>query len=72
MVKSTPFNMKVISATINYLNEVKLEMLKVTWPTRDQTMKMVLLVLIVSVVTGAFLGAWDYLLSRIIGAVLNR
>ena len=64
--------MKFFTAAINYLNEVKIELLKVSWPSRDQTIKMAILVIIVSVATGVFLGGFDFLFSRLVGLILTR
>lgn len=47
-------------------------MSKVTWPTREQTIKMSFLVIIVSVVIGVFIGGLDYLLSTLVGVILTR
>lgn len=64
--------MGIISSIINYLNEVRLEMSKVTWPTRSQTIKMTLLVIVISIIIGIFIGGLDYLLSRLVGSILVR
>ena len=64
--------MRFIRVAINYLNEVKIELLKVSWPTREQTIKMAILVIIVSVATGVFLGGFDFLFSRLVGLILTR
>lgn len=72
MLESTTFYMNIFSKVTKYLREVRSEMTKVTWPTRGQTVKMTLLVIIVSVVIGVFIGSLDILLSRIAGAILSR
>ena len=64
--------MKFFAAAINYLNEVKIELLRVSWPTRDQTIKMAILVIVISTVTGVFLGGFDFLFSRLVGLILTR
>ena len=64
--------MRFIRVAINYLNEVKIELLKVSWPTREQTIKMAILVIIVSVATGVFLGGFDFLFSRLVGLILTK
>lgn len=72
MLESTTFYMNIFSKVTKYLREVRSEMTKVTWPTRGQTVKMTLLVIVVSVVIGVFIGSLDILLSRIAGAILSR
>ena len=48
---------------ITFLKEVKLEMKKVNWPTRQETLKYTLVVIGVSVAVAAFLGGLDFILS---------
>lgn len=48
---------------LNFLQEVREELNKVVWPTREQTVRYSILVIIVSVVVGALLGGLDYLLT---------
>ena len=72
MLESTTFYMNIFSKVTKYLREVRSEMTKVTWPTRGQTVKMTLMVIVVSVVIGVFIGSLDILLSRIAGAILSR
>lgn len=64
--------MKIVSGVIDYLNEVRFELSKVTWPGREQTIKMTLLVIIISVIIGAFLGSLDFILTKIVAALLAR
>ena len=71
MLESTTFYMNIFSKVTKYLREVRSEMTKVTWPTRGQTVKMTLMVIVVSVVIGVFIGSLDILLSRIAGAILS-
>lgn len=48
---------------INFLNEVKEELAKVAWPSREQTTRYTILVIIMAVVVGVFLGGLDYILT---------
>ena len=73
MVHSLRFNfMNVVSGVINYLNEVRGEMAKVTWPAREKTIKIVGLIIIISIVMGVFIGGLDFLLSRLLNIILQR
>ena len=64
--------MPIISGVIQYLNEVRSEMSKVTWPSRNQTVKMTIIVLIVSVIVGILIGGLDLLLTRFFGVLIQR
>jgi len=53
---------------IVFLKEVKAEMKKVNWPTRETTVKYTLIVIGVSLVVAAYLGSLDVLFA----AMLNK
>jgi len=57
---------------ISFLNEVKEELAKVAWPTREQIIRYTVLVIIVSVVVGVFLGGLDYILTGITAYILKH
>ncbi len=48
---------------ITFLKEVREELSKVAWPSREQTIRYTILVILVAVVVGLFLGALDYILT---------
>ena len=49
-----------------FLKEVRLEMKKVNWPTRDETIRYTLTVIGVAVAVAIFLGGFDLLFSRLL------
>ena len=53
---------------VSYLKEVRLELGKVNWPSRDQTTRYTFIVIGVSVAVALFLGGLDYVFSWL----LNR
>lgn len=55
--------MSYIEKTKTYFKEVKVEMAKVKWPTRQETTNYTMVVIGVSVAVAAFLGAMDYFFS---------
>ena len=54
----------------NYLKESKDEMKKVVWPTRTQTTRYTIMVIGVTVVVAAFLGALDFLFTFIMDKLI--
>ena len=48
---------------VNFFKEVKAELDKIVWPTREQTIRYSILVIIVAVASGVFLGGLDYVLT---------
>ena len=57
---------------ITFLKEVREELDKVVWPTREQTIRYTVLVIIVTVAVGLILGGLDYLLTLITSFLINR
>lgn len=51
---------------ITFLKEVKLEIKKVNWPTRQQTIRYTLIVLGVSAVIAVFLGGLDFIFTTML------
>lgn len=47
----------------NFLKEAKLEVKKVNWPSRQETLRYTLVVIGVSLATAIFLGGIDYILA---------
>lgn len=57
---------------INFFKEVKEELVKVAWPSREQTIRYTVLVIIVAVLVGLFLGGLDYILTIITAFILEN
>lgn len=53
---------------IAFLGDVKIELARVSWPTRKQTIQYTLAVIVMSIAVALFLGGWD----AIFGFVLNK
>ncbi len=54
-----------------FLTEVKSELAKVVWPTKKETIRLTMVVIGVSLAVGVFLGAIDYLLTKLMGIILG-
>ena len=48
---------------INYIKGSIAEMKKVTWPTKKETRNYTILVIVLSLITAAFLGALDFIFN---------
>ena len=57
---------------INYLRETRGELRHVTWPTREQSINYTIIVLIISIGVGLFLGLLDYTFSHGLISLFNR
>lgn len=51
-----------------FFKESRLELKKVTWPTRQETVRYTITVIIMSVVTAIFLGGIDFILQYLLNA----
>ena len=60
-----------LQKSLQFLREVKVELKKVTWPTRKQTIGSTLVVIILVMIISFFLGIVDIGLSSLIGVVLK-
>lgn len=60
------------NAVTRYLREVRAELAKVTWPSRDEAINLTMVVLAVTIALSLFLGAWDYLFSRLIAFLIQQ
>mgnify|MGYP001046105354 FL=1 len=61
----------MIGKTSKFLTDVKVELEKVTWPTRKDTYASTIVVLVLVMVSAAYLGGVDMILSRLIRLILG-
>lgn len=66
------FGSNAARRTVNmrFFGEVIGELKRVTWPTRQEAMRLTLMVIAVSAVIGAFLGAADIVYGWVFGFIL--
>ena len=55
----------------NYLAETRVEMKKVTWPTKEELKDATKVVIVASIILTIFIGAIDQILSRIVQLVFR-
>jgi preprotein translocase subunit SecE len=60
-----------IEKSIQFLREVKIELKKVTWPSRKQTIGSTVVVIVLVMIISFFLGAVDIGLSSLVKVVLQ-
>lgn len=54
-----------------YLQEVRTELVKVSWPSRQESMRMTGIVILASLAVGLYIGGLDYLFTNLLGFVLK-
>lgn len=57
---------------LRFFGEVLSELRKAVWPTREEAIRLTVMVLIVSVVVGLVLGAIDFGFTRLVNDVFLR
>lgn len=60
-----------MSKITEYLKETRSELRHVIWPSRRQTVFYTLIVIVLSVAIAYFLGLFDFLFSKGVGALLS-
>jgi preprotein translocase subunit SecE len=55
----------------NFFKDIKLEMLKVSWPSRDELMGSTVIVLVSLTILSVFIGICDVLLSKIVNIIMT-
>jgi preprotein translocase subunit SecE len=57
---------------VAFLQEVKAEMSKVVWPSRQQAIQLTVVVIVVSVLVGVYTGGIDYLFTNLVNMLITR
>lgn len=55
---------------IVFLKEVRAELVKVSWPTRQEAIRLTAIVIGVSVAVGVFIGSLDYIFVKLMELIL--
>jgi preprotein translocase subunit SecE len=56
---------------VRYFKETRAELRKVTWPSRQETINLTVVVLVVTVGMAAYLGFIDYIFSKIVALLIS-
>ena len=63
--------MKAIANTVNFIKEVRVQLTKVSWPTKQELVGATIVVIIAILFTAAFIGVVDLILSRILSLIFR-
>ena len=61
----------IVQKIIQFLNEAKAELKKVTWPTPRQTLASTAVVIIIVFIVAIYLGIIDYILAKLVKVILG-
>lgn len=62
----------MVKRIIQFLVEVRTELRRVVWPTRQQTVRLTALVIVVSAVLGLYLGLLDIATTEFLKSVVRK
>lgn len=63
--------MSLIQKPINFIKEVKTELSKVAWSTRQELMDSTIVVIVITAIMALFIGTIDILLSKFLSLVFK-
>jgi preprotein translocase subunit SecE len=63
--------MNIIQKPINFIREVKAELGKVAWSTREEIMGSTMVVIVVTAIMAVFIGVIDILLTKILQMIFK-
>jgi preprotein translocase subunit SecE len=55
-----------------FLKEVRSELAKVIWPTKNEVIKLTLIVVVISVVIGLYIGGLDFVFTKLTDILVRR
>ena len=61
-----------MKAALTYFKEVRLELEKVVWPKRDEVVKLTLIVLLISLIVGLYVGGLDFVFTKALEYTIAR
>jgi len=71
-LKLSQIKMPKSFALIPFLKEVREELTKVTWPSKDETVRLTSIVVGVSLIVGAYIAGLDYFFTELVGLIIKR
>jgi preprotein translocase subunit SecE len=61
-----------MKSVVTFFSEVKSELSKVTWPKRQEVIKLTVLVSAVAVIIGLYVGGLDYIFTKVLTTILTK
>lgn len=55
---------------VEYIKETRAELRHVSWPTRKQAVVFTVVVIAISLLTAAYLGAFDYIFTKLLQTII--
>ncbi len=61
-----------MKSVLSFISEVRLELTRVTWPKREEVIKLTLIVLLVSAFVGIYVGGFDYAFTKALEVLVSE
>ena len=58
------------SKPIRFVKEALAELKKVVWPTKEQVVRLTLVVIVVSVIAGLLMGGLDFIFTKLLALII--
>ena len=74
MIKYNPMSEKKtgLAGPLEFLRSVRVELASVKWPTRQETARLTLLVVFVSLFVALYIGGLDLAFTTLVSRIINR
>ncbi len=60
-----------MNKVISFFSEVRLELSKVTWPKREEVVRLTFVVVLIAAIVGSYIGAVDFTLTKLLETILS-
>ncbi|HET9946755.1 MAG TPA: preprotein translocase subunit SecE [Patescibacteria group bacterium] len=60
-----------MATPVSFFEETRMELNKVTWPPRQEVIRLTLVVIAVSVIVGLYIGGLDFIFTKLLQFVLK-
>jgi preprotein translocase subunit SecE len=61
-----------VEKVLGYFSEVRAELSKVTWPKRQEVVRLTLVVFAISVIVAFYVGGLDYVFTKLLELIVAR
>jgi preprotein translocase subunit SecE len=61
-----------VKAVVNYFKEVRIELKKVIWPTRENVVRMTIIVFAISAIVAIYVGGLDVVFTKMLERLVSR
>ena len=60
-----------MTTPISFLKDVSVELKKVVWPTQSEVVRLTVVVIIISIAVGLFIGGLDFVFTKVMEVVIK-